>query len=342
MPLVTENEFLYSIKSNKVGELYFIFGEEVYLTELYTKKLEKKILGSDVNNFNYKKIDEFNFNLEEIVKFIDSLPFFSRKKVLKISNLKQEILNKNDLKKFKDILKNLPDYITVIIAQTSEEVNLKNAWWLNFYKFFQKYGNVLITNKLTKYNLEKVLEKWEKEKGIVLDFKLRDKLLEICPNYLMNLKEEFKKIEAYSLSKTLEPENLQNIVFHSKEANIFELTKAIANFDLKDALKKLEILLSNKEEHVFILNIISNFYLDVYRVKIFETYKKPLTELKTLFDYKNKEFKIDIAKRYCKNLTLKDIKEHMKLLATVDLKLKTTNLDKKLLLRKLLVRIILK
>lgn len=342
MPLVTENEFLYSIKSNKVGKLYFIFGEEVYLAELYTKKLEKKVLGSDVNNFNYKKIDEFNFNLEEISKFVDSLPFFPKRKVLKISNLKQEILNKNDLKKFKDILKSLPDYVTVIIAQTSEEVNLKNAWWLNFYKFFQKYGDVLKTNKLTKYNLEKALEKWEKEKGIVLDFKVRDKLLEICPNYLISLKEEFKKVEAYSLNKTLNPENLQNIVFFSKEANVFELTRAISNLDLKDALNKLGTLLLKKEEPVFILNIISSFYLDVYRVKIFETYKKPLTELKTLFDYKNKEFKIDIAKRYCKSLTLKDVKEHMKLLATVDLKLKTTNLDKKLLLRKLLVRIILK
>ena len=342
MSLLTENEFLYNLKSNKVDRLYFIFGEEIYLTDFYAEKLERNILGTDFNNFNYKKINEFNFNLEEIVNFIESVPFFCQRKVLKMVDLKQDLLSKNDLKKFKDILKNLPDYITVIIVQTSEEVNLKNAWWLSFYKFFQKYGRILKTNKLTKYNLEKVLEKWEKENGLTLDFKIRDKLLEICPNYLVDLKEEFKKIEAYSLNKKLKIEDLQSIVFSSKEANIFDLTKAITNFNLKEALKKLEVLLLKKEEPVFILNIISNFYLDVYRVKIFETYKRPLAELKTIFDYKGKEFKLDIAKRYCKNFTLKEIKEHLKLIVLVDLKLKTTNLDKKILLRKLLVRIILR
>lgn len=342
MSLITEKEFLYNLKSNKIEKLYFIFGEEIYLAEVYSKKLEKVILGSGFNNFNYKKINEFNFNLEEIVNFIESVPFFCQRKVLKIVDLKQDLLSKNDLKKLKDILKNLPDYITVIIVQTSEEVNLKNAWWLSFYKFFQKYGAVLKTSRLTKYNLERVLEKWEKEKDITLDFKLRNELLEICPNYLINLKEEFNKISAYILNRKLELKNLKNIVFCSKETNIFDLTKAIANFNLKDALKKLEVLLLKKEEPVFILNIISNFYLDVYRVKIFEFYGKPLAELKNSFDYKGKEFKIDIAKKYCQNFTLKEIKEHLKLLALVDLKQKTTNLDKKLLLRKLLVRIICK
>ena len=342
MSLLTEKEFLYNIKSQKIEKLYFIFGEEIYLAEVYSKKLEKVISGSGFNNFNYKKINEFNFNLEEIVNFIESVPFFCQRKVLKIVDLKQDLLCKNDLKKFKDILKDLPDYITVIVVQTNEEVNLKNAWWLSFYKFFQKYGIVLKTSKLTKYNLEKVLEKWEKEKGIALDFKLRNELLEICPNYLINLKEEFNKISAYVLSKKLEVENLKNIVFCSKEANIFDLTKAISSFNLKEALKKLEVLFLKKEEPVFILNIIANFYLDVYRVKTFECYGKPLVELKDSFDYKGKEFKIDIAKRYCKNFTLKEIKEHLKLITSVDLKLKTTNLDKKLLLRKLLVRIICK
>lgn len=340
MPVITENNILNMLKNNKTNGLFFLFGDEKYLVKNYTKKLENAVLPNSANSFNYEQFDEFNFSLEKIQNFIDSLPFCSEKKFLKIINLKPESLSKNELNQFKDILKNLPDYITIVISQTSEEVNLKSGVWFGLYKFFEKYGNILKLNKLSKYRLENIASDFFKEKNVNITPKNIRGLIELCPNSLSDLNTELSKMHAFSLNKEISEEDVSNIVFCSEEANVFDLTKAITEPSLLKALNKLNILVSKKEEPVFILNIISSFYLDVYRVKLASIRNKENKDLLNFFDYKNKEFKLNLAQKYANRITLKKIKEILKQIAKVDLKLKTTNLNKKILLEELLVEIL--
>ncbi len=340
MPILTENTLSSELRSNKIDKLYFIFGEEKYLVEGYTKKLEKLVLTEGINDFNYMKVDDLNFNLANIFNFVESLPFLGERKFLKIVDLKPELFSKTDLKKFSEVFKDLPDYITVVVCQAGEDVNLKSSGWVNFYKFFQKYGSVVKMVKLSRYNLELTLEKWARKEGVFLDSKTVKKVVDLCPNSLIDLRSEFDKILAfYSSGKDLY-ENVEDIIFSLDNASVFDLTKAIVNGNIKVALEKLQILFFKNEEPVFILNTISSFFLDVYRVKISGIYKEPTQGLKNFFDYKNKEFRLRIAKDYSKNLSLKDIKNIILLVIKTDIFLKTSNLNKKILIEELIVRII--
>lgn len=339
MPVVTENIILNLIKNSKISGLFFLFGDEKYLVKNYTKKLKNAVLPNGVNSFNYEQFDEFNFSLEKIQNFIDSLPFYSEKKFLKIINLKPELLSKNELNQFKDTLKNLPDYITVVISQTCEDISLKTGVWFSLYKFFEKYGNILKLNKLSKYKLENIASDFFKENNVNITPKNIRILIELCPNSLESLNTELSKIHAFSLNKEISEDDVSNIVFCSEEANVFDLTKAILEFDLSKAWNKLNVLIQKKEEPVFILNVISSFYLDVYRVKLAGNHNKENKDLLNFFDYKNKEFKLNLAQKYASKVTLKKIKEILKQIAKVDLKLKTRILSRKTLLEKLLVEI---
>ena len=341
MPVISERDFFNKLESNNISGLFFIFGEEKYLVKDCTKKLEKSVLSDGVNNFNFEIFNEFNFNLDKIQNFIDVLPFCCERKLLKIVDLKPNLLGKSELEQLKDVLKNLPNYLTVVITQTSEEVNLKSGHWFSVYKFFEKYGYVLKLNKLNKANLKKLAENWFKDKNINIKPECIDSLIDICPNGLENLTTELEKISAYSLSKEITNDCIEKITFESKEANVFELTKAIANFDLFKFLEKLNYLILKKEEPIFILNIISSFYIDVYRVKLSITHNKNKSNLLSFFDYKNKAFKLEIAKKYANNFTLEQIKENLKKIAQTDYKMKTTNLNKQFLLEKLIVSILL-
>lgn len=335
MPIVSESDFSSKLKSDKVSGLFFLFGDEKCLVKNYTQKLEDAVLNKEINNFNCEIFNEFNFNLEKIQNFINALPFCCKRKFLKIVNFKPDLLSKKDLDQFKDILKILPEYITVAVAQTSEEVNLKVGYWFSIYKFFEKHGTVLKLNKLNKTNLKKVADKWFKKRNVNMLSKSVNKLVDICPDGLENLNTELEKVYAYSLSEEISENSIESIVFQSQKANVFELTKAIANFDIFKFLEKLNYLILKKEEPVFILNIISSFYLDVYRVKISEIYNKKSSDLLNFFDYKNKEFKLEIAKKYANRFTLDQIKRIIKKIAQTDHKLKTTNLNKQFLIEKL-------
>ena len=143
MPVISERDFFNKLESNNISGLFFIFGEEKYLVKGYTKKLEKSVLSDGVNNFNFEIFNEFNFNLDKIQNFIDVLPFCCERKLLKIVDLEPDLLGKSELDQLKDVLKNLPEYLTVVITQTSQEVNLKSGHWFSVYKFFEKYGILL-------------------------------------------------------------------------------------------------------------------------------------------------------------------------------------------------------
>lgn len=337
MPLINESAFLKKVKSGDASGLYFIFGLEKYLVKKYLNKLEEAVLSGGRNSFNYKVLDEFNFNLEEMVNFIESVPFCCERKLLKILNFNPSFLNKNDLEKFKGFVLNLPEYVTVAIAQTYENVDLKLGSWLSVYKFFEKYGFVLKANKFSRYNLEEAVEAWAKKEKTKIDANCVSAIVNFCSDDLMSLDTEFKKILAYSLTNKVTCADIENIVYKSREAGVFELTKEMVSGNLNRVLCKLDLLLLKKEEPVFILNVIASFYVDVYRVKVSSIYAKNIRDLLTIFNYKGKEFRLDIAKRYANRFSLKEIKNHIELITGTDLKLKTTNLNKRFLLEKLLV-----
>ena len=52
MPVITESDFNLQVKSKNFKQAYFIYGEEKYLVDYYTKLLTEKVLLNNSNSFN--------------------------------------------------------------------------------------------------------------------------------------------------------------------------------------------------------------------------------------------------------------------------------------------------
>lgn len=340
MSIIKESDLKAQIKSQNFEKFYLLFGEENYLTEYYTKTLVQNILGNNINSFNYKVFYKNKLNLDELENFSEAISFTNTNKCILIKDLELNTLSTTNIKKLKEIIKNLPEKITLIISQINIENNKKHSNSFNsFIKFSEKEGQVVEFKKLSKIALEKQLISWAKKLSKNLSSNNAGLIIENCGENLGVLKNEIEKLCAYSQGIIAE-DDINNIVIKKLEANVFELTKLISSKNFGVAIKKLNLLFKMKESPIAILSIISNYYIDIYRVKIFKNSGETIYKIKEIFkEYKNKDFILTNAQKVCEKLSLESIKNILYLLVKTDLKLKSSNIDQKTVLEELIIKI---
>lgn len=341
MPYISENELKNQIKKLSFKNFYFLFGPEKYLIKYYTKKLTDSILNNNINDFNLKTFIGENFDLGSFEESVETLPFLSPSKCILIQDLDIEDFHSDELKKLKNILLNLPDQTTIIFSYTTLDFDVKkSSKWRNFIKYLDPLSELVEFKKMSQTELSSQIMAWAQKSNKDLSQKNAKKLIEFCGDNLLDLKNELKKLSSFSENAEISSENIDFLVTKKLEANVFDLTKAISQKNLKKALKILDFLIDKKEEPIAILSLIASSYIDIYRVKACLNSSADIKEISQYFDYKRKEFRLDIAKKSSFNLPMEKIRNDIKILIDADLALKSSNTDKKIILEKTIVKLL--
>lgn len=89
------------------------------------------------------------------------------------------------------------------------------------------------------------------------------------------------------------------------------------------------------------LAVIGGVYVDMYRVKCAKTAGFSYDDVANHYNYKGREFALKIAARDCAKLTEKQLRLSVDAIIDTDIKLKSTAIDKKLLLEELIAKLII-
>ena len=341
MPKIIENELKNQIKQETFDKLYFIFGEEKFLVKHYSKTITQKIVRDDFSSFNFHDIDGRNLDIDQLADAVYSVPFMSSHKCVRLFNLDIEKLNEKDVKKLKDLISNLEDYTTLLISQTNIEINLKkSSKWKSFIKFLEKHGSIVELEKLNRSQISKLLIAWAKKRNASLSLNQAYKIIDMCGEDLTSLQTELEKVCALTGENEVKDSDIERVVVANIQANIFALNKLIIARDADNAYKQLNILFEKKEEPIAILSVLSSAYIDIYRVKTAIDSGSNYRDLSKNFDYKGREFKLDIAFKDGKNLSMQQIRLCLDEILKADLKLKSSRLDNKIILETLIANML--
>lgn len=341
MPYISENELKKQIKNLSFKNFYFLFGQEKYLIKHYTQKLTDSILNHNINDFNLKTFIGESFDLASFEESVETLPFLSPCKCIVVQDLDIEDLHSDELKNFKEIISNLPDQTTVIFSFSTLDFDVKkSSKWRSFLKYLETLADLVELKKMSKSELTSQLITWAQKLNKDLSTKNSQKLIDCCGDNLLDLKNELKKLASFSKNAEISSEDIDFLVTKKLEANVFDLTKAISQKNLKKALKILDFLIDKKEEPIAILSLIANSYIDMYRVKACHNSASNIKEITKYFDYKRKEFRLDIANKASFNLSTDKIKNDIKILIDADLAIKSSNIEKKIILEKTVVKLL--
>ncbi len=345
MAVFTEESLKKQIKSGEFASLYIIYGNEGYLKQFYANQIAEKSVSKDFADFNLKKLEGRDTNLNEIYDCTTSFPMMDNYTctVVKDFPLNSFVGDRAKLDpEFETVISDIPESSILVFWMDTLEIDEKNNKWAKILKIFDEKGVCAKIDKRTRSALEKLIIASATKKGCTLSRDSASYMISLVGEDMANLQNELNKVCAYAKEGEITRSHIDETVIISVEAKIFNLSRLITQKEADKAFEMLSNLFKLREEPVVILGVLSKAFTDMYRVKAAKEKGVSYTELGALFPaaYRNKSFILDNAARDGSGYTVTQLKEALSVLSDADRRLKSTGEDGKTVLEELILRLV--
>lgn len=254
------------IRSGKFRRLYFFSGEEEYLNDYYSEEIIKALVPDGMKIFNYLSFT-IDFDVNSFENFLSSPPVMNPSKVVYIKDCALcSKSTKEDIRdRIKDIISDLPSYVTVIINEANPTKTM------SIYKTSSKVG-VVVENKFQKTN---VLQSWVVRSFEKDGYKISSDdalyLVENGDNGMYFLKNEIDKLKAYKdKEKIITKDDVEKSIVKSIEGKVFDMLDCMFNSHMNATFRHLTDLKTLKEPVKRILAIIMTEFTKIKKAKLLE------------------------------------------------------------------------
>lgn len=339
MSKIFYKELRNQIVNKELKNCYFIYGDEKYLISKLEKAIIKAVMGEDISPFNLMQINGEEIDLDSFSTYINTYPVASKNKCVVVKNLDINSMNQDTITEFIDIIKDIPEYCTVLIIEVTKS---KTSKWT---KSINEISNFVCTADISSKNgvsTENQIISWVRSYKKSISPQLCQRIINKCGSDFTNLKNEVDKLCMFEKSEVISADSVDKIVTENLESKIFSVCNFLMDGNYAEMRKQLRILFNNNEDPIIILAAISASYIDMYRVSEALNSGHPARILKDYYDYSGKkEFKLDVAQRNLKKLSRGKVKSSICELAKADEELKSLYLDPQIIISALIARLVL-
>ncbi len=340
MPIMKEPDFKKHISSKQFSNLYFIDGEEKMLVGMYTDALIKKLMGSDLPEFNFHVFDNESA-VGDVSVACNVMPFMTDKNCVKIADLDIDALSADDLDSYVNIAKNIPD-TTVLIVTMLTKVNEKpTKKYKKLRDVFEKNGVVADLSRRSEISLEKTVCKWANECGSKISPITASVLIKTCTNDLNILHSEVEKLCAYAGENEITVEMIEQLVAKNLQARIYDLFDFVIAQNFDKAMQTVDILFYQREEPVSIIIALSTAYVDMYRARIAVENAIPMKIFADELSYKNRAWVLEKMARQSKNISTVALRKSIDALLELNERMVSVTINARVEIEKLISRLIL-
>lgn len=242
------------LKEGVFRRLYLFYGAEHYLRDHYLKVLRDKLLSGPAQDFNDHRFTQENMDMESLTDAVEALPMMAQYSYVQVDDCDLSRLSDSDTAQLVKILSDIPDYCTVVFVfdtvkmKTNERQKelkkiISSAFSVEFACQSQRELTTWIRRRLRSH-------------GKDMDDRLCEHLTFLTGGTMSALAAEIDKLAAFSSGDVVTPQDVASVVVPVLDAQVFDLTDAIASGDYETALLKLRTLLQMQEEPVAILGAI--------------------------------------------------------------------------------------
>lgn len=247
------------LKSKTPGRLYVFHGEEVFLLHHYLGQLRKLLLDPLTESFNDHRLGTETFTLQAFADAVENLPMMAEHTLVQVDDIDLFKLPEADRAKMAEILKDIPDYCTVVFtyitAPWKPDKRLKKLW-----DAIDSQGLVVEFAKQD----QRDLVAW-----VTRHFAAREKkistenciyLIDITGGTMTALSGEIEKICAYSSVPEIKRSDIDAVTEPVLEAVVFQMTDLLSAGRYGKALQKLQTLLKMQQEPLAILGAVGSHF----------------------------------------------------------------------------------
>ena len=278
------------LRRKELKAFYFLYGNEDYLIDEISSRIEK-IFDDDVG-LNFKVYTEENFEINDSIKHIETLPLMNDKKLILFKDINFFRCNsENADEKYASFLKALSETrdnnVVLIIDHNSRDKDDKYQKFYNdnnpIAKFFKGNGILIDLFKLDEAALNKyVVNRFAKAKKII-DKVEAAYIIRNCGTNLKNLYNECDKVITFVEDRErITREDIDSIISSNIDDNVFNLITWINTNKYDEALKIYGELITAGRSPDEIIALLVNNYKNLMIVKSYIDKSKGQNEIAKL------------------------------------------------------------
>lgn len=342
MPEIFENDIKLHIKSCNFSNVYFIYGNEPYLKDFYAGKIIEKSVNKDFAMFNLHIFDGDDVSLNDVASCCESLPMMDEHCCVVVKDYKFDKATEDERKQIEEIISDVPDTTIIVFWMQNIEVDAKkNDKWKKILTLMNKYASTVSLDKKTRSALIKLLVSGADKRGCTISSQNAEYLINLVGDDMNNLLNELEKLCFFADKSEITKQHIESLAVRSVSARVFDLATDIVQGRNEKAFEVLKTLLSQKEEPVNINSQLINAYVDIYRAKVFLASGEKADGAAKYYNYQNKSFRLVNAARDASKIDISAIRICLDILAAADTKLKSSAVNKSLILEETIVKLIL-
>ncbi|MBE6782745.1 MAG: DNA polymerase III subunit delta [Ruminococcaceae bacterium] len=342
MPEIFENDIKLHIKSCNFSNVYFIYGNEPYLKEFYAGKIIEKSVNKDFAMFNLHIFNGDDVSLNDVAACCESLPMMDEHCCVVVKDYKFDKATEDERKQIEEIISDVPDTTILVFWMQNVEVDAKkNDKWKKILTLMNKYASTVSLDKKTRSALVKLLVSGADKRGCSISSQNAEHLINLVGDDMNNLLNELEKLCFFADKSEITKQHIESLAIRSVSARVFDLATDIVQGRNEKAFEVLKTLLSQKEEPVNINSQLINAYVDIYRAKVFLSSGEKADGAAKFYNYQNKTFRLTNAARDASKIDISAIRVCLDILAAADTKLKSSAVNKSLILEETIVKLIL-
>lgn len=239
------------LKTGQFGRLYLFYGEEHYLRDHYLQQLKDKLLDGPAADFNFHRFRPEHFDLQSFADAVDAMPMMAQWSLVLVEDLEPGRMSESDRALFTSILSDIPETCVVVLLYDTVEFKIdgrqkKLAEALN-------RGLKVEFRRQSQRELNSWIRRHFRTYGKDIDDRTCEYLTFVTGGSMTALSGEIGKIAAFTSGSVVTAAEIGAVVEPVLDAEIFDLTDAIADGDYEKALTKLQTLLKMQQDPILLL-----------------------------------------------------------------------------------------
>ena len=357
MPISDPKTIKAQLRKGELKNLYYIYGKNVPEVEKLTKQIIAAAVG-DNEEFALNKLEGRYLDTSELYDMMQMMPMMSEYNCILINDYNCEKPRENmagfkpeDLnKKLVDVLKNIPQYTVVIINVTGFEISVKTDFKINrnvikdknkkLFDLAAKIGEAVECPIKTVAELAKDIAASVSARGGLISLDNARELAEMCQSDTLTIKNEIDKLCVYAGKNEITSEIIHNLVHRHSDATFFKLADAVAVFNKRAAFDALDELMQDRDNRGKVLANITASFIDMYRASCARKCGKQMLDVKADFAYVW-EFKVKNAFRDSSRMSIRRLRECIKILRDTNIFLNSGGGDEKIILEQTVTKMLM-
>jgi DNA polymerase-3 subunit delta len=323
-----------AVASKMLGQLYILYGEEVYLKEYYLSQMKKAVLGQDGADFNLKRFDGSRLDLSDLIDAVEALPSFAERTFVEVRDYDLYKLDGETSARLISVLSDIPDYCCLTFVY--DLIEYKPDKRLKIHSVIEKQGHAVEISAQESNDLINWIKRRFAHNGLSISREDAEYLIFYCGDLMTGLVSEIEKISSFCGSGTVKRKDIETVAIPVLDAVAFHLINAISKNDYETAALIMAQLFEMRENPIKLLNMLGGQMRKLYAARLVYESGKDACCLKNLLDLRS-DYQVRLLMEAAPLFSADWCADAVVSCAETDLKMKSSSLDDNELLVDLLL-----